>query len=46
MVRSGNNINLKFIILKGVYYYLIKKYETARKYFQKANMLNRNYTYS
>eukprot|EP01016_Furgasonia_blochmanni_P003157 TRINITY_DN11235_c0_g1_i11.p1 TRINITY_DN11235_c0_g1~~TRINITY_DN11235_c0_g1_i11.p1 ORF type:complete len:360 (+),score=71.33 TRINITY_DN11235_c0_g1_i11:865-1944(+) len=30
----------------GTYYFLIKKYEIARKYFQKANMLDRNFTYS
>eukprot|EP01017_Pseudomicrothorax_dubius_P042287 TRINITY_DN6889_c0_g1_i5.p1 TRINITY_DN6889_c0_g1~~TRINITY_DN6889_c0_g1_i5.p1 ORF type:complete len:577 (-),score=145.35 TRINITY_DN6889_c0_g1_i5:36-1766(-) len=27
----------------GVYYFLNKKYETARKYFQKANLLDRNF---
>ena len=29
----------------GCYYYCINKYELARKYFQKANLIDRNYIY-
>lgn len=45
IVENYSNHPLSWFAI-GTYYFLTKKYEIARKYFQKANILDRNFIYS